>query len=473
VNVNDARELLERNRQGHLLQFWPQLTAEQQSGLLKQIAELDFQAIGKILDSLKSGAGAPTGAGPAIGLQAGMAPAPVVSLAAEQRLPPRQAGEAALRAGRVGVILVAGGQGTRLGFDAPKGTYALAPITRASLFQIHARKILALERRYRAPVPFYVMTSLTNDADTQQFFRANGFFGLDPERVKFFVQGVYPAFLPDGRIVLEARDRLFTAPDGHGGVLAALKRTGMLDDMTARGLTTLFYFQVDNPLVEIADPVFLGLHLQRRAEMALKVCAKRDPVEGLGVVVVRPDGRYATVEYTELTHEQQHARTPGGDLVYKFGSVAIHSFALDFLRREADAGLPLHKAHKKVPVCDAQGRTVKPETPNAFKFEKFIFDALPDAANPLIFEFARADEFAPVKNAEGNDTPDSARAAMMEKFARWLEACGVSVPRQSDGRLACRLEIDPAYANSADELRERLPRGFAASGDVLLTDERA
>ena len=243
----------------------------------------------------------------------------------------------------------------------------------------------------------------------------------------------------------------------------------MLADMKRRGLTTLYYFQVDNPLVDIADPVFVGWHLQRRADMSLKVCAKRDANEGLGVTVVR-DGRTTVVEYIELTEEQKNARGSDGELVFKFGSVAIHIFSLDFLVRETSAGLPLHQAHKKVPTCDETGATVKPDKANAYKFEKFIFDALPDARESLILEFAREDEFAPVKNAEGNDSPATSRAAMTEKFARWFEACGVKPPRDAKGRIAVRLEIDPVYAHDAATLASRLPKGYDIKGDVLLRD---
>jgi UDP-N-acetylglucosamine/UDP-N-acetylgalactosamine diphosphorylase len=391
----------------------------------------------------------------------------VVSLTPDQLAAPRAVGEAALRASQVGVILVAGGQGTRLGYEGPKGTYRLAPITQASLFEIHARKILALEQHYQAHIPFYIMTSEGNDAQTRAFFEEHGYFGLSAERVKFFIQGTLPAFEPDGRMILEAPDKLFAAPDGHGGILAALERRGMLADMKARQLTTLFYFQVDNPLVDIAEPVFVGLHLQRQAEMSLKVCAKRDADEGLGVTVLR-DGRCSVVEYIELTPEQKKARRPDGELVLKFGSVAIHMFSLAFLLRETSAGLPLHQAFKKVAFCDAAGKTIKPEKPNACKFEKFIFDALPDAKASLILEFLRQDEFAPVKNAEGSDSPESSRTAMIEKLASWFARCGVTVPRDAAGRVTVKIEVDPVYAHDAETLAARLPAGFEIKGDVLL-----
>jgi UDP-N-acetylglucosamine/UDP-N-acetylgalactosamine diphosphorylase len=461
MTYQDAKRVVEQYGQGHVLKFWECLNATQQASLLGQIEALDWATIARIQEVMKAG-----GAGT---LPAGgdVAPAPVVSLTPDQLAAPRAVGEAALRASQVGVILVAGGQGTRLGYEGPKGTYRLAPITQASLFEIHARKILALEQHYQAHIPFYIMTSEGNDAQTRAFFEEHGYFGLSAERVKFFIQGTLPAFEPDGRMILEAPDKLFAAPDGHGGILAALERRGMLADMKARQLTTLFYFQVDNPLVDIAAPVFVGLHLQRQAEMSLKVCAKRDADEGLGVTVLR-DGRCSVVEYIELTPEQKKARRPDGELVLKFGSVAIHMFSLAFLLRETSAGLPLHQAFKKVAFCDAAGKTIKPEKPNACKFEKFIFDALPDAKASLILEFLRQDEFAPVKNAEGSDSPESSRTAMIEKLVSWFARCGVTVPRDAAGRVTVKIEVDPVYAHDAETLAARLPAGFEIKGDVLL-----
>jgi UDP-N-acetylglucosamine/UDP-N-acetylgalactosamine diphosphorylase len=237
--------------------------------------------------------------------------------------------------------------------------------------------------------------------------------------------------------------------------------------MAARGLRALFYWQVDNPLVEIAEPAFIGLHAQRGADMSVKVCAKRDAEEGLGVVV-KGGGRNRIVEYTELTFEEKHARSPDGRLKYLYGSVAIHVFSLDFLRREAEADLPVHLAHKKVPFCDEAGRTVKPEAPNAYKFEQFIFDVLPDARAAVNLAFAREEEFSPVKNAAGADSPASAQRDMVRKFARWLEACGVDVPRDGAGEPLHRIEIDPCFASGPDELAVRLAPGLRITGDLLL-----
>lgn len=462
LTFEQARQKLAKCNQEHILQFWDQLSTIQRKTLCEQIEELDPDILQKMQRLLHS-AGGETSSAHAAAIE----PVAPEQVNASEQEAARIRGEEALRHGTVGVLLVAGGQGTRLGFEGPKGTFHIGPVSKASLFAIHARKVLALRRRYRASIPFYIMTSQANDAETRAFFAQHAFFGLPPEDVLFFSQGMYVALWPDGRIVMEAPNRLFRAPDGHGGILAALKRTGMLGDMHRRGLETLFYFQVDNPLVSIADPAFLGLHLRRNAEMSIKVCAKRDPEEGMGVVV-RRDGHYAMVEYTELTREQKYIRTAAGDLLFKHGSVAIHVFSLPFLQREADAGLPIHSAHKKVPYCDEQGRLEKPAKPNAYKFEKFIFDALPDAHRVVVVDFAREEEFSPVKNATGVDSPESSRRDMMEKFARWMAACGIAVPRKPDGSLVHLIDIDPCFALDATDLKQRLPPGFAWSGDLDL-----
>lgn len=455
-----AKARLDSIGQGHVFAFWARLTPQQQASLLAQVEALDLESLPGLRAALANAPGAAAGDGP-------MQPAEVMELGARQWALDRAAGAAALSRGEVGVILVAGGQGSRLGYEGPKGCFKVGPLSQASLFEIHAHKILALERRFRAQIPFYIMTSDANDRETREFFQAHRYFGLSPDRVHFFVQGMWPALWNDGRIILDRMDHIFLSPDGHGGTLSALKNSGKLQDMRNRGVKTLFYFQVDNPLVEIAEPAFVGVHVRHEADMSVKVCAKRDPEEPIGVVVTQ-GAVNKVVEYSELTAEQKRERRADGNLRFRFGSVAIHIFSLDFLCREADAQLPLHIAHKKVPYCDADGKTVKPEKPNAFKFEKFIFDVIPDSHRVLNVEFARENEFSPVKNATGEDSPASSQRDMMLKFARWMEEVGVAVPRNERGDPLHRIEIDPCYALGPEDLRARLPAGFRLTGDVLL-----
>ncbi len=475
MTYDEAQSKLREQGQEHLLAFWGQLDAAQRAGLLAQIEEIDFSDVGRMRAALKQQA---DGAAASLGE---FGPAPVVTLDETSDPDVRELGFTALRAGKVGALLVAGGQGSRLGYDGPKGCYEIGPISKASLFEIHSRKILALEGKFDTEVPFYIMTSEANDAPTREFFKTNDYFGLAPDRVVFFTQGMWPGLMParnathsvaggpDGNLFLDRPDHVFVSPDGHGGILAALRKRGVLQDMSDRGLSTLFYFQVDNPLIEIADPDFIGLHLANDAEISVKVCAKRDASEGLGVVVDR-GGRAEIIEYSDLTDAQKAERTADGQLKLLYGSVAIHIFTLGFLQREADQALPLHVAHKKVPYCDGAGSIISPDRPNAYKFEKFIFDVLPDAERALNVEFAREEEFSPVKNADGNDSPATTRRDMIAKWARWFEACGVSVPRNADGNPGVLIEIDPCYALNAEDLKANLPADFKIEGDVLLRE---
>ena len=465
-DIESLRLAFAQHGQSHVFAFWDQLDEQGRAALAGQLSKIDFDDLAllrRTLDGALAGA-----SGSAAGAAEPMAPAPVAVLEGKALADATARGEAELRAGRVAALVVAGGQGSRLGFDGPKGCFPVGPVTDAPLFFFHARKLLALETRFGRPVPFYIMTSETNDAATRACFRENGFFGLDEKNVFFFVQGMWPALSPEGRIILDGRDHVFFGPDGHGGTLSALRRSGALADMEAHGISSVFYFQVDNPMVEVADPAFVGYHVATGSDYSVKVCAKRDPNEGLGVVVER-GGRTEIVEYTEFTDEQKNERAADGELRYKYGSVAIHVFSVPFLAREAAAGLPLHVAHKKVPHVDAEGRVVKPSSPNAYKFEKFIFDALRDAKKSVCVAFDREAEFSPVKNAEGSDSPATCRADLSRKWARWLAAAGVALETDAKGYPARRIEIDPAFAADPETLKAKLAGvALPAAGDILL-----
>ena len=450
MTFEQAKEVLERHGQGQVLKFWESLDSGGRERLLEQIAGLDFASITRMRAMLKDRNAAVTATEPE-------APA-VVELTGAERAAAVAEGEAELRAGKVAVLLVAGGQGSRLGYEGPKGAYSIGPVTGRPLFYFHARKIVGLCRRYGVRIPFYIMTSDANDEATRAHFEENAYFGLDRNDVTFFMQGMWPALDAEGRIMLDQPGHIFMSPDGHGGTLTALEKNGCLADMERRGINTVFFFQVDNPLVEIADPAFVGLHVSRRADISVKLCAKRDPKEGLGVVVTR-GGRYEMVEYTELTDEQANRRTASGELYFKYGSVAIHVFSRAFMKAEASKAMPLHVAHKKIPVCADDGTVVKPDANNGYKFEKFIFDVLPDAQTVVNMAFDRAEEFSPVKNATGSDSPATCKHDMQAKWLRWLSAVGVQVPVDAQGAPMPPLEIDPAYATSVEQLKEGLRFG--------------
>jgi UDP-N-acetylglucosamine/UDP-N-acetylgalactosamine diphosphorylase len=369
-----------------------------------------------------------------------------------------QRGRELLREGRIGAFLVAGGQGTRLGYDGPKGEFPVTPVTRKPLFQVFAEQLLAHSRDAGRPIAWYIMTSDINDGPTRDFFEKNRFFGYDPANVVFFQQGMMPAFSLDGKMLLAAKDSLALSPDGHGGSLRALFKSGALADMQKRGIEHLSYFQVDNPLVHVIDPRFLGLHDLTESEMSSKTIPKANALEKVGNFVIG-DGVLQVIEYSDLPESLAVQTNSDGSLRFNAGSIAIHALRTSFVDRLNHSGrlsLPWHRAEKKVPYVDDRGNEVNPDKPNAVKLEQFVFDAIPLAKNAIVYTTERAEEFSPVKNAEGVDSPATSRRDQIRRAARWLQEAGVSVPMK-DGEPDATLEISPLVATSAQQLRTRKP----------------
>jgi UDP-N-acetylglucosamine/UDP-N-acetylgalactosamine diphosphorylase len=363
-----------------------------------------------------------------------------------------------LKAGKVAAFLVAGGQGTRLGYDGPKGEYPVTPIKGKPLFQVFAEQLHNHSRTYGKVIPWYVMTSEVNDAPTRAFFKKNLFFGYSEADVFFFQQGMMPAFGTDGKLLLGEKDSLALSPDGHGGSLRALDRSGALADMKRRGVEHLSYFQVDNPLVHTIDPLFLGLHDLTGSEMSSKTVPKANALEKVGNFCVG-DGKTQVIEYSDLPEALAKQTNPDGGLAFNAGSIAIHALRVSFIERLNAGGrleLPWHRADKKVPYVDEAGTLVKPDKVNAVKLEQFVFDAIPLAANPLVFTTSRAEEFSPVKNAQGDDSPATCKRDQVRRNAEWLELAGVDVPR-ANSEPAATIEISPLYAANAEQLKQRKP----------------
>ncbi|MFW5894215.1 MAG: UTP--glucose-1-phosphate uridylyltransferase [Verrucomicrobiota bacterium] len=364
-----------------------------------------------------------------------------------------------LRNGQVGAFTVAGGQGTRLGFDAPKGTFGISPVRGKSLFQLFAESILGAQKKYSAEFSWYIMTSPLNDRDTRDFFEQNDYFGLRDDQVMFFPQGTLPAMDFNGRVLLAAPDELALSPDGHGGSLAALRNSGALDDMRERGITHISYFQVDNPLVHIFDPLFIGLHDLTGSEMSSRCLIKTGPQEKLGNFCI-VDGRVQIVEYSDMPTELAEEKTTDGQLRFRAGSPAIHLLSRRFVERVTEGGLhlPIHRAVKKVPFVNDDDQLVTPGEPNAIKFETFVFDAIPMAKNPLILEADRREQFGPVKNPAGVDSVESCRELMNERAARWLEHAGLDVPRTPEGNVDAVIELSPCNFPDAETVQEQAHR---------------
>ena len=433
--------------QGHVFAFWDQLTSPERTALLAEAREIDLAETARLYQSLVSKKSAASTS------LAGLVPAPYEKLPqsggnAGNWAKARSTGEAALRAGRVAAFTVAGGQGTRLGYDGPKGTFVITPIKGKSLFQVFAEKIAAAGRRYGRPLHWFIMTSHANHEQTEAFFVEKKFFGLDRARVHFFRQGRMPAVDFDGKILLETKSSLALSPDGHGGSLRALHRSGALDVMQIEGVDVLSYFQVDNPLVRCIDPEFIGFHLMHGSEMSSKTVTKCGPEEKVGHFCLQ-NGRVCVIEYSDMPVAMQEERNPDGSLRFGSGSIAIHVIDREFARRMAAGGegvaLPFHRADKKIPTIDAAGKPVRPDKANGVKFELFVFDALPFAKNSVVIETARADDFSPVKNATGVDSAQTCRDDQLRQFARWLKAVGTTVATDASGLPALRLEVSPLF----------------------------
>jgi UDP-N-acetylglucosamine/UDP-N-acetylgalactosamine diphosphorylase len=357
-------------------------------------------------------------------------------------------GEKLISEGKIAVVVVAGGQGSRLGVSVPKGTVEVSPVRHKSLFQIHSEKILALRNRYGAPVHFFIMTSRANDKDTKAFFIRNNYFGLAQNEVHFFIQGLLPSFNSDGGFILSQTGGLFMNPDGHGGTFAALRRNGCIKLMQTLGIEELFYFQVDNPIVKICDPLFIGLHKKRAAQMSSKILKKRNPEEKVGVIA-QTGGKTCVVEYSDMPQDLLYAKGEKGDMLYWAGSIAIHMINVAFADRITSEGLsiPFHKAVKKIQTLDESGR---PLEINGIKYEGFVFDALPLTTSSVTLEVRREDEFAPVKNATGEDSLESSKQMQSDLHKSWLAEAGLMVPENA------AVEISPLFALDARDVKRRV-----------------
>lgn len=467
--MNDAalKQKLESIGQGHVLRFIDSLDPARRRKLTQQLESLDLDAVAELAESqvrTKTPLPLPKDIQPATAF-------PRVPGSDQVQLyqDAQRRGHELLKGSKIGAFLVAGGQGTRLGYDGPKGEYPVTPIKSKPLFQVFAEQLLAHSRDCRCPIPWYIMTSDINDARTRQFFKDNAYFGYDPRNILFFQQGMMPAFAMDGRMLLAEPDSLALSPDGHGGSLRALAKSGALADMQQRGVEHLSYFQVDNPLVHCIDPLFLGLHDLTGSEMSSKTIPKANALEKVGNFVIG-DGVLQVIEYSDLPEALAKQTNPDGSLRFNAGSIAIHALRRSFIERLNQGGrlsLVWHRAEKKVPYVDEGGKAVKPETPNAVKLEQFVFDAIPLAKNAIVYETERAEEFSPVKNAEGVDSPATCRRDQIRRAARWLTNAGASVATKN-GEPDATIEISPLFATSEQHLASRpLPVKQVKPGDVV------
>jgi UDP-N-acetylglucosamine/UDP-N-acetylgalactosamine diphosphorylase len=367
----------------------------------------------------------------------------------------------AIRCGEVAALVLAGGQGTRLGFSGPKGMYNIGLPSGRSLFQLLSERILKLRKLASndsdklAELPFFIMTSPINHEETVDFFEKNDFFGLPKEDVRFFEQGMLPCLTEGGKIIMETSSKVAMAPDGNGGIYPSLHNSGMLGDMDQRGIKHLHVFSIDNALTKPADPVFIGHCISQHADCGNKVVWKAGAHEKVGVIAEK-HGKSCVVEYSDITEEMAERIDSNGRLVFGAGNICNHYYTLDFLK---DVVLPklgnmYHIARKKIPYYDEGNRsTVTPTTNNGIKLESFIFDVFPFAAQMAVLDVLREEEFAPVKNAPGSssDSPETARAYISKLAKKWVVNAGGILKGGSDESIS---EVAPLTSYGGEGLED-------------------
>lgn len=441
------KEKYTKTGQEHVFTFYESLSGPEKAALYQQLSLFDPTYIQEITDKALNPPKTDDGRSKVASLE----PLPESATASIMDSRPEDiskwysSGLDLIAQNKVAVVLMAGGQGTRLGSSAPKGCYDIGLPSEKSLFQIQAERIHKIEQLAaekagagagaEACVPWYVMTSGPTRGPTEKFFEENQYFGLKKENVVIFEQGVLPCISNEGKILLESKGRVAVAPDGNGGIYQALVVSRALEDMRRRGIEHIHAYCVDNCLVKVADPVFIGFAAAKDVDIATKVVRKRNATESVGLIVLK-NGRPDVVEYSEIDKETAEAHDPKqpGVLKFRAANIVNHYYSFRFLDTIPSwvKNLPHHIARKKIPYADVtSGETVKPEKPNGIKLEQFVFDVFPmlELEKFACMEVRREDEFSPLKNARGTgeDDPDTSKRDIMAQGKRWVQAAGATI----------------------------------------------
>lgn len=404
MGLKETKELLKKYNQEHLLGYYDELNSEEQKELLRQISEIDFSVL-KLVENKN------------IKQERGVI-APVSDVCTMEDIEARkeeffQIGADAVRNCKVGAVLLAGGQGTRLGSDKAKGMYNIGINKPLYIFEMLIKNLMEVVNATGAYVPLFIMTSDKNHEDTVSFFEEKNYFGYDKSFVWFFKQAMAAASDYEGKFYLEDKGRVSMSPNGNGGWFVSLERAGLLDKVKELGVEWLNVFAVDNVLQKMADPYFVGAVIDSKTVCGAKVVSKASPTEKVGALCLE-DGRPSIVEYYELTEEMAYARGTDGRLLYNYGVILNYLFNVDKLIEITKNELPLHIVEKKIPHIDAEGNYVSPSEPNGYKFETLVLDMVHLMDNCLAYEVERSKEFAPIKNKTGVDSVESARELLMK-----------------------------------------------------------
>uniref|UniRef100_A0A7N6AD69 UDP-N-acetylglucosamine pyrophosphorylase 1 like 1 n=1 Tax=Anabas testudineus TaxID=64144 RepID=A0A7N6AD69_ANATE len=495
IGKQQVKQSLDRAGQSHVLHFWPELCEEDRDAFLRELSQLDLRGLKDHCERAAEAA-----ASPPASLDRHIEPVPPQFIGSVKRSDEKSLEEwkheglLQISQNRVGVLLLAGGQGTRLGVQYPKGMYNVGLPSGKTLYQIQAERIHKIQELAdvhhgsKCTVPWYIMTSEFTLAPTEVFFKENNYFGIEPSDIIMFEQRMIPTVTFDGKVILQDKGKIAMAPDGNGGLYRALADNKVLEDMKKRGVEYLHVYCVDNILVKMADPVFIGFCVSKGADCGAKVVEKVCPAEPVGVVC-RVRGIAQVVEYSEIQPETAELRGPKGDLVYSAGNICNHFFTRAFLQDVAEkfeGQLKQHVAIKKVPFVDAHGNQVKPTTPNGIKMEKFVFDVFQFSRNFVVFEVVRQDEFSPLKNADGaaTDSPTTARNSLLAQHCRWAAAAGATVLDEQGNNLPltvsvstgdaplAQCEISPLVSYFGEGL-EQLLRGRTLATPFILDEKKA
>lgn len=455
TNYDELKVMLEKHKQKHLLHFWNELDDVGKRKLSGAINSIDFEEITKLSKLINHD----------VKIEKNIEQASYIPFSQNDTSNSfykkmHNLGEELLKQGKVAAFVVAGGQGTRLGYNAPKGAYPIGPITKNSLFQFHFEKLMALQKKYKADIPFLIMTSEMTHHDTIEYLTKKDFFGYNKKNVFIFQQGRMPAMDKNGKILLAEKGYPAFSPNGHGGSIFALKDSGLFSELIQREIEYLFYFQVDNILVNICEPYFLGCHINNNSDISLKVLEKTYPEEKMGVFVIN-NKKACIIEYSDLSKEEMYEKDNKGKIKYRLGSPAVHIFKISFLKNFTDKykNLPYHKAVKKVRYINEKGKHINPDEPNGVKFEMFIFDILPYSSPDKVIavECLREREFAPLKNKEGKDSIQTVHTLYMNECSRLLENLGFkNLPRDASGNLIYKIEISPYLTTFKEELKNKV-----------------